>query len=274
MSECTHNCNSCAESCSSRSTPQKAPFNELSSVRRTVAVISGKGGVGKSTVTVLLAILARRMGLRVGILDADITGPSIPRALGVSGRVEESPDGLYPLCSKTGIEVMSVNLLLPEETTPVVWRGPVVAGTVRQFFTNVVWDDLDVLLIDCPPGTGDVPLTVLGELPIDAAVAVTAPQGLVNSVVEKSLRMAQKLNIPIAGIVENLSAYICPDCGKTHPLFGDGSTAALAERYCVPQVAKLPIHPKLAAASDKGMCELFEGDWLDALAEELFGGLL
>ena len=252
----------------------KAAWNDLSSARRVIAVISGKGGVGKSTVTALLAVLARRMGLRVGVLDADLTGPSIPRLLGVRGRAEEGPDGLFPLCSGTGIEVMSVNLLLPTEETPLVWRGSVLTGTVRQFFTGVVWDDLDVLLIDCPPGTGDVPLTVLGELPVDAAVVVSAPQDLVCLAVEKSLQMAQKMQIPIAGIVENLSCYTCPACGGTHPLFGESRAGALAAKYGVGQVIKLPLTSKLAGAGDTGMTELFEGDWLDALAESLFGDLI
>lgn len=249
-------------------------MNEYSSVKRTVAVISGKGGVGKSTVTTLLAILARRMGLRVGILDADLTGPSIPRALGVMGEVEKGPDGLFPLMSKTGIEIMSINLLLPSEETPVIWRGPVIAGTVKQFFTDVVWDDLDVLLIDCPPGTGDVPLTVLKELPVDAAVAVTTAQELVSMIVEKSVKMAKMMGVPILGIVENMSTYVCPECGKTHPVFGDSGIEAFAEHLGIPVVSRLPIHTKLAAAADKGMMELFEGDWLDALAERLFGDLV
>lgn len=252
----------------------KAAWNDLSGARRVIAVISGKGGVGKSTVTALLAVLARRMGLRVGVLDADLTGPSIPRLLGVRGRAEEGPDGLFPLLSGTGIEVMSVNFLLPTEETPLVWRGSVLAGTVRQFFTGVVWDDLDVLLIDCPPGTGDVPLTVLGELPVDAAVVVSAPQDLVCLAVEKSLQMAQKMRIPIAGIVENMSCYTCPACGGTHPLFGESRAGALAAKYGVGQVIKLPLTSKLAGAADTGMTEFFEGDWLDALAESLFGDLI
>lgn len=252
----------------------KAAWNDLSGARRVIAVISGKGGVGKSTVTALLAVLARRMGLRVGVLDADLTGPSIPRLLGVRGRAEEGPDGLFPLRSGTGIEVMSVNLLLPTEETPLVWRGSVLAGTVRQLFTGVVWDDLDLLLIDCPPGTGDVPLTVLGELPVDAAVIVSTPQDLVCLAVEKSLQMAQKLQIPIAGIVENMSCYTCPECGRAHPLFGESRAGALAAKYGAGQVVKLPLTSKLAGAADTGMTELFEGEWLDALAESLFGDLI
>lgn len=255
-------------------TPEKIALNDLSTVRRTVAVVSGKGGVGKSTVTALLAVLARRMGLRVGVLDADLTGPSVPRAFGLTGRVQEGPDGLFPIRTKTGIEVMSMGLLLPQEDSPVIWRGPVLAGTVRQFFSKVIWDDLDVLFVDCPPGTGDVPLTVLGELPVDTAVMVATPQDLVSMIVEKAFRMAHAMQVPVAGLVENMSYYICPCCGKAHALFGESRTGALTAAYGVDTVVKLPITPKLSGAGDCGTIELFEGDWLDALAEKLFGDLI
>lgn len=274
MSECTHHCDTCAAGCGKKEQmSNKATPGELSSVKRVVAVVSGKGGVGKSTVTALLATIARRRGLRVGILDADITGPSIPRAFGLRERVTEGPDGLFPVRSKTGIEVMSVNLMLDGEDTPVIWRGPVLAGTVEQFFSNVVWDDLDVLFVDCPPGTGDVPLTVLTRLPVDAAVMVTSPQGLVSMVVEKAVRMTEMAKVPVWALVENYAYYICPQCDKKHALYGESHAAALAEKYGIDTVACLPMTSKLAGAADKGMTELFEGDWLDAVADKLLEGL-
>ena len=274
MSECTHHCDTCSAGCGRKEQmSNKATLGELSSVKRVIAVVSGKGGVGKSTVTSLLATIARRRGLRVGILDADITGPSIPRAFGLKERVTEGPDGFFPVRSKTGIEVMSVNLMLDGEDTPVIWRGPVLAGTVEQFFSNVVWDDLDVLFVDCPPGTGDVPLTVLTRLPVDAAVMVTSPQGLVSMVVEKAVRMAEMAKVPVWGLVENYSYYICPQCDKKHALYGESHAEALAQRYGIDTVARLPMTSKLAGAADKGMTELFEGDWLDAIADKLLEGL-
>ena len=270
MSECTHHCDTCQSNCGSRETKSKklAP-NGLSNIKRVVAVVSGKGGVGKSTVTTLLAIIARRRGLRVGILDADITGPSIPRAFGLKEPVTEGPDGLFPVRTKTGIEVISVNSMLPSEDTPVTWRGPVLAGTVEQFWNGVVWDDLDVLFIDCPPGTGDVPLTVLTRIPVDAAVMVTSPQGLVSMIVEKAVRMAEKAAVPVLGLVENYSYYICPNCDKQHTLYGESHADELAARFAIDTVARLPMSSKLSGAFDKGMTELFEGDWLDAVADRL-----
>ena len=274
MSECTHHCESCKSGCHKQDAmAQKAPLGELSSVRRVIAVMSGKGGVGKSTVTALLAVLARRRGLRVGILDADITGPSVPRAFGLSERVSEGPDGYFPVRTKTGIEVMSVNLMLEREDTPVIWRGPVLAGLVERFWSGTVWDDLDLMLIDCPPGTGDVPMTVLSRLPVDGAVLVTSPQGLVSMIVEKAVHLCERAEVPVWGMAENFSYYVCPDCGEKHPVYGASSVQALAERHGVQATAKLPMSPKLTGAMDKGMCELFEGDWLDGLLEILLEGL-
>lgn len=274
MSECTHHCDTCSAGCGKKNEmSKKAQMGELSSVRRVIAVVSGKGGVGKSTVTALLATIARRRGLRVGILDADMTGPSIPRAFGLHERVTEGPDGMFPVRTKTGIEVISVNSMLESEDTPVIWRGPVLAGTVEQFFSYVVWDDLDVLFVDCPPGTGDVPLTVLTRLPVDAAVMVTSPQGLVSMIVEKAVRMAEMAKVPVWGLVENYSYYICPHCDKKHALYGESHAQELALRYGIDTVARLPMSSKLSGAADKGMTELFEGDWLDAVADRLLEGL-
>ena len=274
MSACTHHCDTCGAACGKKDEmSKKASLGELSSIKRVVAVVSGKGGVGKSTVTALLATIARRRGLRVGILDADITGPSIPRAFGLRERVTEGPDGFFPVRTKTGIEVISVNLMLDQEDTPVIWRGPVLANMVEQFWSRVVWDDLDVLFVDCPPGTGDVPLTVLTRLPVDAAVMVTSPQGLVFMIVEKAVRMAQIAKVPVQALVENYSYYICPQCDKRHSLYGESKADALAAVYGIDSVARLPMSSKLSGAADKGMTELFEGDWLDEVADRLLEGL-
>ena len=274
MSECTHHCDTCAAGCGKKQDmAERLAPGELSVIKRVIAVVSGKGGVGKSTVTALLATVARRRGLRVGILDADLTGPSIPRAFGLRERVTEGPDGMFPVRTKTGIEVISVNSMLESEDTPVVWRGPVLAGTVEQFFSGVVWDDLDVLFIDCPPGTGDVPLTVLTRLPVDAAVMVTSPQGLVSMIVEKAVRMCALAKVPVAGLVENYSYYICPHCDKKHALYGESCVEALAAKHGIPATARLPMTSKLAGAADKGMTELFEGDWLDEIADRVLEGL-
>ncbi len=274
MSECTHHCDTCGVACGKKDEmSKKAMPGELSSVKRVIAVVSGKGGVGKSTVTALLATIARRRGLRVGILDADITGPCIPRAFGLRERVTEGPDGFFPVRTKTGIEVISVNLMLEREDAPVIWRGPVLAGTVEQFFSRVVWDDLDVLFVDCPPGTGDVPLTVLTRLPVDATVMVTSPQGLVSMIVEKAVRMAEIARVPVQALVENYSYYVCPNCDKRHALYGESKVDVIAATHGIDTVARLPMSSKLSGAADKGMTELFEGDWLDAVADRLLEGL-
>lgn len=274
MSEsCTHDCSTCGEACPSRQEPQSflEPVNALSSVGRVIAVVSGKGGVGKSLVTSLLAVLAQRRGMKAAILDADITGPSIPKAFGVHGHATGTEDGIFPAETPTGIKLMSVNLLLENETDPVVWRGPIIAGTVKQFWTDVIWGDVDVMLVDCPPGTGDVPLTVFQSLPIDGIVVVTSPQELVSMIVGKAVKMASLMNIPVLGIVENMSYFECPDCHGKHPIFGDSHVDEVAREHGIETVARMPLNPKLAAAADKGLVELFDGDWLDSLADIVLG---
>ena len=269
--ECTHECSSCGESCSERTEPFdfSAEANELSHVKKVIAIVSGKGGVGKSLVTSLMAVLARRAGYRTAILDADITGPSIPKAFGLAQRAEGCEAGLMPVRTKTGIEVMSLNLLLDNDTDPVVWRGPIIAGTVKQFWTEVVWGDVDFMFVDMPPGTGDVPLTVFQSLPVDGVVVVASPQELVGMIVEKAVRMADMMKIPVLGLVENMSYMVCPDCGKRLAPFGESRADDIARKYVIPSVARLPIDTKLAAACDKGMIELFDGNWLDGMLSHL-----
>ena len=270
---CTNNCESCGENCASRQSPQSflEPQNAQSNIGRVIAVVSGKGGVGKSLVTSLLAVLAQRRGLKAAILDADITGPSITKAFGVHAHAVGTEDGILPVETPTGIELMSVNLLLENETDPVVWRGPVIAGTVKQFWTDVIWGDVDVMLVDCPPGTGDVPLTVFQSLPVDGIVVVTSPQELVSMIVGKAVKMAQLMNVPVLGIVENMSYFECPDCHSRHSVFGESHIDDVAREHGIERVARMPINPKLAAAADKGLLELFEGDWLDKLADAVCG---
>ena len=274
MSEaCTHDCSTCGEDCPSRQGPQSflEPQNAQSEIRRVVAVVSGKGGVGKSLVTSLLAVMAQRRGLKTAVLDADVTGPSIPKAFGVHGHAMGTEDGIFLAETSTGIKLMSVNLLLQNETDPVVWRGPVIAGTVKQFWTDVLWGDVDLMLVDCPPGTGDVPLTVFQSLPVDGIVVVTSPQELVSMIVGKAVKMADMMNIPVLGIVENMSYFECPDCHSRHAIFGDSHVDQVAADHGIETVARMPISPKLAAAADKGLLELFDGDWLDGLADIVFG---
>ena len=230
---------------------------------------SGKGGVGKSMVTSLLAVTMQRMGLKVGILDADITGPSIPREFGLKQKAEGNDTGIFPVRTTTGIDVMSLNLLLPNDSDPVAWRGPIIAGAVTQFWTDVIWGDKDVLFIDMPPGTGDVMLTVCQSIPVDAAVLVSTPQELVGMIVEKSIKMVDMLNIPVVGLVENMSYIECPDCGKKIEVFGESHVNEIAKQYGIPHTAALPIDRKLAASADKGMIELTNGDWLDEIANAI-----
>ena len=266
MPECNHDCSSCGENCPSREQESLlAPLNGQSSVKKVIGIVSGKGGVGKSMVTSLLAVLAGRAGLKTGILDADITGPSIPKAFHVHERAMASEEGIYPSVTKTGIRLMSVNLLLDAETDPVLWRGPILAGVVKQFWTDVIWGDLDVLFIDMPPGTGDVPLTVFQSIPLDGVLIVTSPQDLVSMIVGKAVKMAEMMNIPVLGLIENYSYYQCPDCGKKHEIYGPSRAEETAAQFGIPVAARLPVAPKLAAAADEGMIELFEGDWLDGL---------
>ena len=274
MSEnCTHDCSSCGENCPSRD-PQSMieQLNPMSSVKKVIAVISGKGGVGKSLVTSLMATIMQRAGFKAAVLDADITGPSIPRLFGVEGQSAEADGfGVYPVRSKTGIDIMSINLLLENPGDPVVWRGPVIAGTVKQFWTEVIWENEDIMFIDMPPGTGDVPLTVFQSIPVDGIIVVTSPQELVKMIVEKAVKMAGMMNIPILGIVENMSWFECPNCHEQHKIYGDSHVDDIAKEYGILNVAKLPINPKLAAACDAGLIELFEGNWLDKLAQSICG---
>ena len=272
MSEsCNHNCSECGKDCSSRQDPQSLleKPHELTRVKKIIGIVSGKGGVGKSMITSLLAVSMQRRGLSTAILDADITGPSIPKAFGIKDRPDGSDIGLFPVKSKLGTKIMSVNLLLENETDPVIWRGPVIAGTVKQFWTDVIWGDVDYMFVDMPPGTGDVPLTVFQSIPVDGIVVVTSPQELVEMIVGKAVKMAEMMNIPILGIVENMSYFECPDCGKKHSVFGESRIDSLAKKYGIDTVSKLPINPKLAQSCDRGMIELFEGDWLSNLADKI-----
>jgi len=272
MSEnCNHNCSECGKDCSSRKDPQsliETP-HELTKVKKIIGIVSGKGGVGKSMVTSLLAVSMQRRGNSTAILDADITGPSIPKAFGIKDRPDGSDIGLFPVKSKLGTKIMSVNLLLENDTDPVIWRGPVIAGTVKQFWTDVIWGDVDYMFVDMPPGTGDVPLTVFQSIPVDGIVVVTSPQELVEMIVGKAVKMAEMMNIPVLGIVENMSYFECPDCGKKHSIFGESHIEALAEKYGIDTVSRLPIDTKLAKGCDKGMIELFEGEWLDSMADKI-----
>ena len=271
MSECTHDCSTCGQNCGQRTEPESLlqKPHEQSHIKKVIGVCSGKGGVGKSMVTSLLAVTMQRMGLKVGILDADITGPSIPREFGLKQKAEGNDTGIFPVRTTTGIDVMSLNLLLPNDSDPVAWRGPIIAGAVTQFWTDVIWGDKDVLFIDMPPGTGDVMLTVCQSIPVDAAVLVSTPQELVGMIVEKSIKMVDMLNIPVIGLVENMSYVQCPDCGKKIAVFGESHVDEIARQYGIPHTAPLPIDRKLAASADKGMIELTNGDWLDEIANAI-----
>ena len=272
MSECTHDCSSCGESCAEReggSPFQIKPLRDGCRVSKVYGVVSGKGGVGKSMVTSQLAVAVRREGYNVAVLDADITGPSIPKAFGVHGRAIGTEDAILPVESRTGIQLMSVNLLLENETDPVIWRGPVIGGVVQQFWGDVLWQDVDYMFVDMPPGTGDVALNVFQTLPIDGVIIVASPQELVSMVVEKAVKMAQMMHIPIVGLVENMSYVSCPDCGRKIYLFGEGKTEEAAAKYGLPVLAKMPIDPALAKLVDEGDIESFEGDWLSGVVDEI-----
>lgn len=268
---CDNNCSSCSQNCSDRTAPQdlhEKP-HQFSSVKKVIGVISGKGGVGKSLVTSTLAVTMNRKGKKTAILDADITGPSIPKAFNIHSRAKGSDDGIYPETSETGIDIMSINLLLENETDPVVWRGALISGTVKQFWTDVIWANEDYMFIDMPPGTGDVALTVFQTIPIDGIIIVTSPQDLVSMIVEKAVKMAQMMNIPILGIVENMSYFMCPECGKKHSIFGESKIDEIAAQYNTKVLAKLPIDPELANSVDNGTVENFEGDYMNEAAEIL-----
>jgi Mrp family chromosome partitioning ATPase len=269
--ECTHDCSTCSANCGSKQQkPAFTPINQYSKVDKLIGIVSGKGGVGKSLVTCLSAVELNRRGLKTAILDADITGPSVPKAFGLHELCEAAPlGGLLPAETKTGIKAMSINLLMEDETSPVVWRGPVISGTVQQFWTEVVWGDVDCMLIDCPPGTGDVPLTIFQSLPLDGIVIVTSPQDLVSMIVAKAVNMAKLMNIPIVGIVENMSYVKCPDCGKEIKLFGESNIDAIAAEYGIPVLAKLPIDPAIARLCDTGTIELCENDVAKSIADAI-----
>ena len=270
MSEsCTGNCSSCSENCSDRKESLLAEPNKNSNVKKVVAVMSGKGGVGKSTVTSLLAVAMNKAGYHTAILDADITGPSIPKAFGLYGEILGDEDGLWPAETPAGIKAMSVNLLLPDKESPVVWRGPIIGGTVKQFWTDVCWGDVDYMFVDMPPGTGDVPLTVFQSLPVDGVIVVTSPQDLVSLIVKKAVNMADMMNIPMLGFVENYSYFKCPDCGKCHSVFGESKIDELAELEGLPVLAKLPIDPALAALCDSGKMEQADTEPLQKAVELL-----
>ena len=273
MSECTHDCSTCGSacggSCGQEQPDLRKPANELSHIKKVIAVVSGKGGVGKSTVTCTLAAAMAARGKKVGVLDADITGPSVPKAFGVHGHAEGSDLGIYPAVSRGGVELMSLNLLTERETDPVVWRGPVIAGAVEQFWTDVIWGDLDYLFVDMPPGTGDVPLTVFQSLPVDGAIVVSAPQTLVGMIVTKAVRMAELMEIPVLGLVENYSYYKCPDCGREHPIFGESTIDALGAQLSLPVLARLPLDPDLARAVDEGRVEEYRPNPMAAVAEAI-----
>ena len=272
--ECTHDCSSCSSNCASREKGSLlVPANPLSSVKHIVGVVSGKGGVGKSLVTSMLAVLLRREGYRVGILDADVTGPSIPKAFGMKNvEVYGDDNGMIPPSTTTGIDLMSVNLLLQDETRPVVWRGAIISGTVQQFWKDTIWN-ADVLLVDCPPGTGDVPLTVFQRLPLGGILLVSSPQELVSMIVSKAANMAQMMNIPVLGLVENLSYVKCPDCGKEIKVFGESHIEEIAGQFGYDLLGRIPMDPKLSALVDRGMIELMENNYLDdackAIVEKL-----
>ena len=269
--DCTHDCSTCGSDCASRGEPESFLQNLRPGARvdKVIAVVSGKGGVGKSLVTSLLACEMQRRGHQAAILDADITGPSIPQAFGVHGGAMGGEDFLYANHSRTGIEMMSINLLLPNETDPVVWRGPVIAGAVTQFWTDVLWEDVEYMFVDMPPGTGDVPLTVFQSLPIAGVVVVTSPQELVSMIVNKAVNMANMMNVPVLGLVENMSYYECPDCGKRHAIFGDSHIDKIALEHNIPVVAKLPIDSNIAHSVDLGRVETIEAPWLKELADTI-----
>lgn len=268
---CTHNCSSCGTTCGQDTRKKdfhEAP-HELSTIRHVVAVVSGKGGVGKSLVTGLMAVAMSRKGKHVGILDADITGPSIPKMFGVSGEVTGSEKGAYPVRSAHGIDIVSMNLLLDDKTDPVVWRGPVISGVVKQFWHDFIWEDVDYLFVDMPPGTGDVPLTVMQSIRLDGILIVTSPQELVSMIVEKAVKMASLMNVPILGLVENMSYFACPDCGKHHEIFGKSHIEEIAKTYGLNVLARIPIVPNIAAECDAGQIETLEKTYVDEAVERL-----
>ena len=268
MSECTHDCSTCSQNCSERTAESfRKPLREGASVKKVIAVVSGKGGVGKSLVTSLLASEMQRRGHNCAVLDADITGPSIPKSFGIHEHCMGTEEYLLPVTTHTGLQIMSMNLILENEREPVVWRGPVIAGAVTQFWTDVLWQDVDFMFVDMPPGTGDVPLTVFQSLPVNGIVIVTTPQDLVGMIVEKAVNMAGLMNIPVIGVVENMSYFKCPDCGKEHAIFGESRVEELAKEYGIPHVAKLPIDPVITTMVDAGEVESVTGRYVSGLID-------
>lgn len=271
MSECTHDCKTCSQNCGERTEPQSLleKLNPHARVQKVIAVCSGKGGVGKSMVTALLAAAAQKKGLQAAVLDADITGPSIPKMFGIHERAMGDQSGVYPVQSKSGVQLMSLNLLLDNENDPVIWRGPLITGTVKQFWTEVIWDNVDILFVDMPPGTGDVTLTVFQSLPIDGIVFVTSPQELVGMIVKKAVKMAELMKLPLTALVENMSYFICPDCGKQHEIFGKSHLQETADSYHIDSTARLPLSPDIAAAADRGGIEGINLPQLNTVLEKI-----
>ena len=271
MSECTHDCSTCSSNCGERKEPQSflKPMNKNSNIKKVIGIVSGKGGVGKSLVSCLLAAKCQKAGLKVGVLDADITGPSVPKSFGITSRAMQDDTGLLPTVTKTGVKMMSINLLLEDVNSPVVWRGPVISGVIEQFWTDVNWGELDYLFVDMPPGTGDVALTVFQSLPVDGIVIVSTPQDLVKMIVNKAFNMAKIMNVPVLGLVENMSYYQCPDCGKKHNIFGESQIDETAKELVVPVLAKLPIDPEVAKLVDEGRVEDVECPQLDEFVSAL-----
>lgn len=268
--ECSHDCSSCGESCSERKEESLlAPANSMSNIKKVIGVVSGKGGVGKSLVTSLLASGMNKAGYRTAVLDADVTGPSIPKSFGIKEKAQGNQFGILPCYSKDGIAVMSVNLLLPDDTEPVVWRGPIIAGTVKQFWTDVVWDDIDYMFVDMPPGTGDVPLTVFQSLPVDGIVVVTSPQELVSMIVGKAVKMAKMMNIPILGLIENMSYIACGKCGEKISVFGESHLDEVAKEYGLDVLGQIPIQPEISSLVDQGKVEEIAADWIADAIEKL-----
>ena len=271
MSECTHDCSTCSSNCGERKEPQSflKPMNKNSNIKKVIGIVSGKGGVGKSLVSCLLAAKCQKAGLKVGVLDADITGPSVPKSFGITSRAMQDDTGLLPTVTKTGVKMMSINLLLEDVNSPVVWRGPVISGVIEQFWTDVNWGELDYLFVDMPPGTGDVALTVFQSLPVDGIVIVSTPQDLVKMIVNKAFNMAKIMNVSVLGLVENMSYYQCPDCGKKHNIFGESQIDETAKELGVPVLAKLPIDPEVAKLVDEGRVEDVECPQLDEFVSAL-----
>ena len=268
MSECNHDCSSCSENCSERNAESfLKSLNPQSSVKKVIAVVSGKGGVGKSLVTSLMASEMQRRGYNCAILDADITGPSIPKSFGIHQHATATDEYIIPVRTHTGMQIMSINLILEDETSPVVWRGPVIAGAVTQFWTDVIWQDVDYMFVDMPPGTGDVPLTVFQSLPVDGIVIVTSPQDLVSMIVTKAVNMADMMNVPVLGIVENMSYFKCPDCGKEHFIFGESKVEKIAAEHGIEHIARLPIDPVIATMVDAGEVESVSGEHIAPIVD-------